>query len=268
MKHPSEEQLIAHYYGETGCGPAMAAHLDTCPDCRASYLSLRQTLALVEAAPDPDPGPDYENRLWSRLQPRLVHQKPSLFAALFHMLVEALPTGLPARLATAGALAVLLAAAFFLGRLSPRRGSGPSSPVSAHPPGTAGSERILLAELGEHLESSQTALIALLHLQTNSVVDLSTERELARRLVDVNRLYRVTAARLGENAMVSVLEDLERTLIEISDGPSSLSAPEFAALLSRVEDQDVLFKVRVVKAGLRARERATVRQAGGNSVNL
>src|SRR2546423_15575340 len=128
----------------------------------------------------------------------------------------------------------------------------PLSPKSTQPVSRQARERVLLKEIGDHLELSQLALIELINSKTNGVVDISLEQSLARQLVDVNRLYRQTAARLGDAAMASVLEDLERTLIEISNSPSKLSSTEFAAVRRRIDTDDTLFKVNAVGSQVRA----------------
>jgi hypothetical protein len=106
-------------------------------------------------------------------------------------------------------------------------------------------------------------LIELINTKTNGVVDISLERALARQLVDVNRLYRQSAARLGDAGMASVLEDLERTLIEISNSPSQLSSLEFAEFRQRIDTDDMLFKVKVVSSQVRAKEREAARERAG-----
>ena len=58
--------------------------------------------------------------------------------------------------------------------------------------------------------------------------------------------------------MANVLEDLERTLIEISNSPSTLSSVEFADLCRRIDSDKVLFKVQVVSSQVRAKARDAV----------
>jgi hypothetical protein len=73
--------------------------------------------------------------------------------------------------------------------------------------------------------------------------------------VDANRLYRQTAVRAGEAGVASVLDDLERVLIDIATGPSTLSSAEFETVRRRIEERGILFKVRVVGSQMREREK-------------
>jgi len=72
----------------------------------------------------------------------------------------------------------------------------------------------------------------------------SLERERAGELLQASRLYRQTAYQVGEVAAADVLEELERILLDVSQGPESLQARE--GLRSRIEERDMLFKLRVL----------------------
>ena len=84
---------------------------------------------------------------------------------------------------------MLVAGAFFAGRaLSP-------SPAVAPGTGRRASadqirERILLVDLGEHLDRSQMMLVELVSNEDSDSVDLDGERARAEQLVADNRLYR------------------------------------------------------------------------------
>jgi hypothetical protein len=52
-----------------------------------------------------------------------------------------------------------------------------------------------------------------------------------------------------------VLEELERVLVEVANGPSELGPEETLALRRRIESQGVLFRVRVIGSQIRERQR-------------
>ena len=143
----------------------------------------------------------------------------------------------PRQLAWAAAAATLLSAVFFAGRLSTRLDEGPEAPSSAQV-----REAVLLVALGEHLESSQILLMELANRPEETLdqpgdprtIDISYERRLAEDLVGQNRLYRQTADRVGEAALVFVLEELERMLIDIAYSPDTLGSTEFEDLRQRI----------------------------------
>ena len=54
--------------------------------------------------------------------------------------------------------------------------------------------------------------------------------------------------------MASVLDDLERVLVEIANSPSTMTADEFNEVRKRIEQQGIIFKVRVFGDSVRERE--------------
>jgi hypothetical protein len=255
MKHPSEELLVLYHYGEAPDRREVEQHLGACEPCRANYQALRRLLAVVDTMPVPERAENYGAEVWRQVRPQIARAAESdrgSFWRLFRW----------PRWAVAGALALLVSAAFFAGRTWPRLPSknGPIVTQSSQPLSAGARERVLLTEIGDHLERSQLALIELLNSKTNGAVDLSAEQVLARELAAVNRLFRRAAADGGEPGVASVLEELERVLVEVANGPAKLSADEFAALRERIDSDGLLFKVKVIGAQVRIRERDSTRE--------
>lgn len=242
MTHPNEEQLVLFYYGDADDLAAIEQHLAECDACRASFDALKQTCAVMESLPVPQRGAGYGREVWARLAPRLDRPRAWSWREWFQ----------PQRLALAGALAALLVVAFLAGRFTPRipEVAGPSAPEVR--------ERILLVAVGDHLERSQMVLVELANTKPNGEVNITAERSRAEQLVTANRLYRQTAVNVGDTAMASVLDDLERALLEIARSPSELSGSELAALQKRMETKGILFKVRVVGSQVREREKIPI----------
>jgi len=144
-------------------------------------------------------------------------------------------------------MATLIVAAFLAGRFWPAR-PAPLTPQVR--------ERILLVAAGQHLERSEMFLVELLNAPSNGGADISSEQQRAEDLLASSRLYRLASARAGQAGVSSVLEDVERMLIEIVNSPSRLPRTELEEFRQRIEDGGLLFKVRVVGAGLRSAGRA------------
>ena len=89
-------------------------------------------------------------------------------------------------------------------------------------------------------------LVEIMNSSEKDPIDLSGEQVHARDLLDANRLYRVSAQRSGEPAVAHLLDELERVLAEIADGPSELSPNELKKVRSRIQSQDLLFKIHVI----------------------
>jgi hypothetical protein len=151
-------------------------------------------------------------------------------------------------------------AAFLAGRFS--------QPV---PPSAASSgqvrERILLVAVGDHLDRSQMVLAELSNApEGKGSIDISEERERAEDLLDDNRLYRQTAGTAGDAGMVSVLDDLERVLIEIAHSPSDISSDQLEDLRRDIRERGLLFKVRVLGTQVRDQENKPMLTVGKNKL--
>lgn len=266
MNHLTEEELVLLHYGDAGGTAAFDEHLRACPGCQAGLDEVRQTLAAVDSLPVPDRGDEYGAAVWARVQPGLARRSPTLRERLF-------PAFTPRGLAWAGAAAAVFLAAFLGGRQVawqwPGRTSTPpvtQAPPAAPQPTAADRQRVqagvLLVAVGDHMERSQATLSELVNIPVEPEVDISDEQMRVRDLVSENRLYRQTALRTGEPAVASVLDDLERVLVEVANGPSTMDAAEFGRVRQRIEQQGIIFKVRVFGERVREAETRAPARAG------
>jgi hypothetical protein len=245
MSHLTDDDLILRFYGEEADPTQSAAHLSTCEDCRRAFASLESTLEKAEMEPPPERGEDYGRRVWQRIEPRL----------------PAAPLPFPRRPLARRTAAVLtmaacLVVAFLLGRYLPReRGDEALAPGQVR-------ERILLVALGDHLERSQMILVELVNADPRGPLDISGQREWAEQLASANRLYRTSAQRAGEAGVASVLDELERVLLEVANAPDRLSPLEIRDLAKRIESRGLLFKVRVIGSRVKEREAEAGRTSG------
>jgi hypothetical protein len=249
-QHPSEDDLVLFHYGETDDRQAVEEHLASCEACRSDFEALQRALANFESLTVPEPDEGFEARIWSGVQPRLGAKARSGRQAFFS----------PSPLVLAGAIAVLVIAAFVIGRNWPR--PEPVVPVTSAA-SDSGDDRVLLVAVIDHLDRSERALTELVNAEPTGNVDISTEQASVRELVPVNRLIRQTATEVGEAGMASLLDDLERVLVEIAHSPSTVSPEEFKEIRERIESQGIIFKVRVLGSDARERQVEAVRALFG-----
>lgn len=241
MRHLTEEQLIAHYYGDDDDRLAVGVHLRECAACTAEFARLRDVLDMVRADEVPDREKDYAADVWSRIAPRLVREEKQegSWARLLH----------PPRWAWAGVAAVLMLAAFLAGRYWPDETQVPTvQTASGQPASEKVRERVLLVALGDHLDRSQMVLIELANAEPGAKLNIANERAVAEDLVSDNRLYRQAAQEVGEPGVSELLDELERVLVEIANGPEELTQKDVEALQKRIQGQGLIFKVRVVRS--------------------
>ena len=243
--HLNEEDLILHYYGEDE--PAergVTAHLASCAECGAAWQQLRRVMETIDAAPAPEPGPGFERDVWARLAPAL-ETRPSAggWRAWF---------GAP-RLVLVGGLAAIV---LVVGALRLTTDPAPA-PEAAAADAETHRERVMLAAVSEHIEQSQVVLVELANAETrDGDVDVSLERTAADDLVSSGRLYRETALATGNMQLAALLEELEMVLVDIARGPEALSAEQLSAIRRQIETQELIFKLQVLGADVKARREA------------
>jgi hypothetical protein len=259
MKHLSEEQLIAYQDGETAGREAAAAHINSCAECQAELNRLAEMLAAYQTLPVPDPGEDYGRRVWQQIAPRLAEKRSHWWQVLLD----------PRRLTAAGLVAALLLVAFLVGRVSKRvapAGEGVATTTTADAARVR--ERVLMLAVGEHLGRSEMVLMEIANAEPEGAsvkqVNLSSQRRRAEELLDENRLYRQTALQEGDTGIANVLEELERVLLDVAHSPGNVTPAQFKSIRQRIDDDGLLFKVRVLTQEIERREK-TGRQGPAES---
>ena len=252
MTHPSEETL--NNYVERDLSPAehvqVATHLDTCGDCALVVAEIEHVLREASTLGPITPPP----HVWTQLEARLQSPEPGAHSPKPR--AQSLKPNPWWALATA-AMVVL---AFLTGRFVNLREQqrvleSAGVTTSATPARVADEarvrERVLLIAVGDHLERSQMVLVELAHADASGGLDISAERQLADDLVASNRLYRQTARQMGHANVAGLLDELERVLVEVARGPSTVSMQQLADIQQRIESQGILFKVKVIRSELR-----------------
>ena len=221
MTHPTEDQLILHYYGDGG-PEDLETHLDECPACRQNYQSLQRVLNSLAAAPLPERGADYGQHIWQKVQLATAPRRSIRHWAF----------GL-------AAAAVVVVGAFLAGSAYEN-----SKPVVVADDPRA---RLLRVALDGHLASSLMVL-AEIENAPGRTMDISWQRQSAEQLLDDNRLYKQTASGTREARVGQLLSDLEEILLEIAHSPAQLNGSQLQELRSRIAQKGIIFEIRIVAA--------------------
>ena len=210
--HLTEDELILHYYGETAADEEQraSAHLEACGSAAANTRGCSGCSGSSTNAPS----------RWSRRR-RSSGRSGRGSSRTCGRRGAAGCRGCcsPAPLGLAAAVVVLVVGAFFAGRaLSPA--PSPSQAAAAAVMEQI-RERILLADLGEHLDRSQMVLVELVSADDDATGDISGERSRAEQLVADSRLYRQTAEDTGDVQLSELLDEIERVLTEVAASPQT-----------------------------------------------
>ena len=252
-RHITDEELLLDYYGEGSAGQRaeMRAHLDVCDACRALDRELRGVLALVDTEPMPEAPAGFEREMWARIEPRIATR--NVGSGFIRTIMGTFWTFERPRWGLAAAAVALAAGSFALGRVwAPAPAPGPSTESVADT--TPIGERLLRSEVEEHLERSQRVLVELVNADDSAPVVLASDRAQAADLVAAGRLYRRSAERMGDAETRDLLEDIERVLVEIANGPDERTSNDLTAVRTRISNQDLIFRLRVMTSAMRARE--------------
>jgi hypothetical protein len=233
--HLTDEELLLDFYDESSPidRTRVRTHLEQCEECRALDQELRAVLTAVDTTPITEPPNGFERAMWARIEPLLPVEQPSRMR--WQWMVP--------RLAVAASIGVLLVAAFAAGRVwdGPTASAPDVAVVDSTTP-----ERLLRSEVEDHLERSQRMLVELVNADYTSGTPLQGDRARAADLVASGRLYRRSAEQVGDAEIGTLLEDLERVLVEVANGPADAAPEELSRLRQRIDDQDLVFRVRAV----------------------
>jgi len=252
MNHLSEEQIVLHYYGDAEEASEVERHLAACPKCRAEFARVQSMLRQIEPIEIPEPAAGFEEKTWLNLRDHLP-EKGGFLRRLF---------GQQQKWALAGAMALLLAAAFLAGRFWPR----PGQQIVQQQPAQVNPQRVVLVAVGDHLERSQMLLVEIMNADTKGPINFSNEQAEARELLDSNHLYRVSSQQAGDPQVAHLLDQLGRVLAEIANGPAEVSPEDLQQVRHTIQSEGLLFKVRVIGSEVNSKVRRPEQLSGG-SVN-
>jgi hypothetical protein len=248
MWHPTEDELVEHLSGDPDRQERqrIEGHLVACDDCRQAAEEINVALSLVETTV-PEPPAGFERVMWARIQQAIevdaAARQPWYASFGWRQWV---PLGSFAALAIVGtALALRPAPAPFV--LS----SALQPPVEAENDGMQ--ERVLYTALDGHFQQAEMLLVEVRNARERD--SLTFESAAADELISAGRLYRQTAEYTGQERVVQVLDDLEPVLVEVARSPERLNPGARQWLRARIDEDALLFKVRV--AANDARERVS-----------
>ena len=255
--HCTEDDLTLYYYGEGRRRDDIERHLESCAGCAATYREIADTLAMIAAPEVPERGDRYGLEVWQRIRHKLPERETGFWGF--------------SRFAGFGLAAALLMSAAFVGGRAWQRSAtpvgttaenhgNPENPATRDHP----ENRILLTSVADHLDRSERVLTDIMNAPRG---DISTEQRWAGDLLDASRLYRQDASDAGEGSVASVLDELERSLLEIVHSPSKISAADLEQIRRRIDAASLLFKVRVMSDELRKREDAPDRSTPRSSTS-
>lgn len=272
MSIVDDNELILFHYRD-GLVPERTAQIEAAlaaePALMARYRALERLLVQMDSDVPPMPDPQFEQRLWQRLQPRL--DSKDALAGTLPPVAASVP--LPAARGHYGAhrrrwgigiaaSAGLAALAVWLGGhqldrqttepvLATTTPAGATAETGA-PDWRASADRILTAQLSDHLRSTQGVLQSVAH--SDSATLMPVDDAFLRALAHDNRLYAAAADRRGNRALAGFLKSLDPVLIELANRSDATDIETGRSMRDFVLENDLLFQIRAVQSRLQARQ--------------
>ncbi|MEO8481388.1 MAG: zf-HC2 domain-containing protein [Acidobacteriota bacterium] len=247
--HPTDEDLTLHAYRDNTPEERAAVdrHLHECASCAAIAHEIEALQHLASAVDVPEPEAGFEDAVWARLAPALPHRAawPPVRRPWSLRQVVAVT-------AWAAAVGGIVIAGYrwnSSGIVTPVR-----QPTAVATAPSQAQERVLLTALDAHFSQTEMLFVELMNAPDDAAGSLAFERATADDLVQSGRLYRATAAEAGHRRLTDVLDDVQTVLTEVALGPEKPGKQDLAAIRSRIEDDDLLFKVRAVTNDIRDRQ--------------
>src|SRR5947208_16327839 len=99
-------------------------------------------------------------------------------------------------------------------------------------------ERVLVVAMGENLGNSESMLVELSNAAPNDPaqkeVNIATEQRRAEDLLQENRLYRQTALQEGDKGLASVLDVIERVLLDVAHSTEQVTSAQVEAIHKQI----------------------------------
>ena len=249
--HYTEDDLILYYYGEHRRRVQVEQHLTACTSCRALYGD-------IAGKPGARHRPDVPERE-RPVRPRSLAAHPSAVARAGGTMVGRLdPPASPCPCGCdGGARAGRVRRGALVAPADPQ--VQPTSAATEPAPTPDAGERVRRAAVGDHLEESERVLLDFVNAYgtAEQPANVSAQQQWAADLISANRLYRDASTPRGTKMVAAVLDELERSLLELVHGPATLTPQELDQIRLRLDAAALLFRVRVLSDRLRERETAS-----------
>ena len=225
-------------------------HLAGCRDCSEEYKKMAQTLRTMSNKAVPDPGREFWDGYWDKLELRMKRDglfEPSAAEAQKRPRIR---FGFFPRWAYGAAGAVtILAVGILIGRLFFSRPVIISRPVPIGTPSVlpASSAGDLTLRTSRYLERSKVILLALVNFDPEKQdvygLNLPRQKEVSTELVKEASALKGDLKNAKERKLEKLVGDLELILMQIANLKSEYDLPTVEIIKAGVERKDVLFKI-------------------------
>lgn len=251
-----KEMILASLYGELSPEEEkeLSRHLDACPGCRAEHEAMSRTLLTMGAKTAADPGAEYWDAYFDKLEKRMVSEDVFAPAKAPAPAREKAPFGrklVPRWAFAAAGVAGLLAAGILIGRLTIGRGPLVSQATSAAEQAATVSSN-LSGRASRYLGRSKVILLAIANFDpaTKDItgLNLPVQKTMSRDLVKEAAGLKDDLRAAGDRRLERLVGELETILLQIANLKSETDLPGVEIVKAGVGINDILFRINLSEA--------------------
>ncbi len=251
------DRIAEALYGEPTPGDkaSLEAHLRVCPACASEYEAMTETRRILETRERKDPGPDFWEGYWDRLERRLETEsspapRPVRERARRPFIL------LPAWGLQFAAAAALLVVGILIGRTLLRppapRVARATTPALVPVPGVEqASAPVLRAR--DYFERSKLILLGLVNYDPGASdvygLDMPRQKQLSRELVNEAGSLKSDLKAPADKRLRELVADLETILVQIANLESANDLAAVEMVKKGVEEKGIFLKINLTEMG-------------------
>ena len=254
-------------YGELGSEDKAAfdAHLSSCPACAKEYEAMAMTLKVMNERERKDPGPEFWDGYWNRLEKRLDREAAAdrIAAGASHRRSFRLFGVLPGWAWQGAAAVALVAVGILIGRslIRPpalREARQTPPPITTAPEIRQASDPVLRAQ--GYFEKSKLILLGLVNYdpltEDPAGLDFPARKKMSRELVNQAASLKHDLKDPAQKRLRELVADLETILIQIANLESANDFEAVEFVKQGVDRKGIFLKINLSEMGPSPKARA------------
>lgn len=239
------------------------AHLAACPSCAAEYEAMTETKKALGRRERTDPGPEFWEGYWDRLEKRLDAEPSPVRASTGGRRRPFRPFAFaPAWAFRAAGAVALVAAGIFIGRAlsrPPAPGIARTGPAAGVPGPGVEQVSAPAARARDYFERSKLILLGLVNYDPADSdvygLDLPRQKELSRALVSEAGGLKSDLKSPAQRRLRELVADLETILVQIANLEESDDLAGVELVKRGVEEKGIFLKLNLTEMGPSAKAR-------------
>ena len=223
---------------------ALQAHLENCPKCRKEYKQMRNTILKIEKEDMPDPGEQYWDNYWLRLDQRMEKENIRTEMKSGSKNIISMHPNMRSWMIRILSAAAMLLGGIGIGYLYFVNPDSVDLPINGQIPvkTTAYNQKA-----AHYLESSKILLLGFVNFDTDEIdptsMDFSRQQQAANSLIKRAAVLKDDLTGKENQRVLALIQELEIILLQISNCEKEFDIPAIELIKSGVDNNALLMKI-------------------------